>query len=247
MNYKELLESGEPVYRETTRFKHFKNPVTSERYFSNYLSYKLMPSLSELRADLAYLANEQAGYVSKYAFLFFAEKQELSAEVADDLKNHGFAFSRHLIFTSPVEDLQLREGQLGDIGILELDASYLDAYLAYKYQDHLQYGQVYADQILADNKANLFSNGSNIFLALDGERIIGDLTVWYLGDYVEIDDFSVQKAYRGRGIGTALQRAALAGQQKVMLIAEEENQAMYRHQGYEEVSWYWTALQSDSR
>ena len=46
MNYKELLEAGEPVYRENTRFKHFKNPVTSERYFSNYLSYKLMPSLS---------------------------------------------------------------------------------------------------------------------------------------------------------------------------------------------------------
>ncbi len=23
MNYKERLESGEPVYRETTRFKHF--------------------------------------------------------------------------------------------------------------------------------------------------------------------------------------------------------------------------------
>ena len=104
MNYKELLEAGEPVYRENTRFKHFKNPVTSERYFSNYLSYKLMPSLSELRADLAYLANEQAGYVSKYAFLFFAEKQELSAEVADDLKNHGFAFSRHQIFTSSEED-----------------------------------------------------------------------------------------------------------------------------------------------
>lgn len=33
MNYKELLEAGEHVYRENTRFKHFKNPVTSERYF----------------------------------------------------------------------------------------------------------------------------------------------------------------------------------------------------------------------
>ena len=26
MNYKELLESGEPIFRENTRFKHFKNP-----------------------------------------------------------------------------------------------------------------------------------------------------------------------------------------------------------------------------
>ena len=73
MDYKELLESGEPIFRENTRFKHFKNPATSERYFSNYLSYKRMPSLSELEADLAYLAQEQAGYVSNYAFLFFAE------------------------------------------------------------------------------------------------------------------------------------------------------------------------------
>ena len=101
--------------------------------------------------------------------------------------------------------------------------------------------------MLADNEANLLSNGSKIFLALDGERIIGDVTAWFFGDYVEVDDFSVQEAYRGRGIGSALQRAALAGQKKVILIAEEENRAMYQHQGYEEVSWYWTALQSDSR
>ena len=247
MDYKELLESGEPVYRETTRFKHFKNPVTSERYFSNYLSYKLMPNLSELREDLTYLAQEQAGYVSKYAFLFFAEKGEWSPEIRNFLEREGFETAKHLIFTNSVDQIQLRCSDLGDIRILELDDSYLDAYLAYKYQAHLEYGQAYADQMRADNEANLLSNGSKIFLALDGERIIGDVTAWFFGDYVEVDDFSVQEAYRGRGIGSALQRAALAGQKKVILIAEEENRAMYQHQGYEEVSWYWTALQSDSR
>ena len=206
-----------------------------------------MPSLSELEADLAYLGKEQAGYVSHYAFLFFAENQELSAEVVEYLKDKGFGFSRHLIFTNSVDQIQLRCSDLGDIRILELDDSYLDAYLTYKYQAHLEYGQAYADQMRADNEANLLSNGSKIFLALDGERIIGDVTAWFFGDYVEVDDFSVQEAYRGRGIGSALQRAALAGQKKVILIAEEENRAMYQHQGYEEVSWYWTALQSDGR
>lgn len=247
MNYKELLESGEPVYRETTRFKHFKNPVTSERYFSNYLSYKLMPSLSELREDLTYLAQEQKAYPTSYAFLFFAEKGEWSQEIRDFLEREGFETAKHLIFTNSVDQIQLRCSDLGDIWILELVDSYLDAYLAYKYQAYLEYGQAYANQMRADNEANLLSNGSKIFLALDGERIIGDVTAWFFGDYVEVDDFSVQEAYRGRGIGSALQRAALAGQKKVILIAEEENRAMYQHQGYEEVSWYWTALQSDSR
>ena len=247
MDYKELLESGEPVYRETTRFKHFKNPVTSERYFSNYLSYKRMPSLSELEADLAYLAQEQKAYPTSYAFLFFAEKGEWSQEIRDFLEREGFETAKHLIFTNSVDQIQLRCSDLGDIWILELVDSYLDAYLAYKYQAYLEYGQAYANQMRADNEANLLSNGSKIFLALDGERIIGDVTAWFFGDYVEVDDFSVQEAYRGRGIGSALQRAALAGQKKVILIAEEENRAMYQHQGYEEVSWYWTALQSDSR
>ena len=247
MHYKELLESGEPVYRETTRFKHFKNPVTSERYFSNYLSYKRMPSQSELREDLTYLAQEQEAYPTSYAFLFFSEKEEWSPEIRNFLEREGFETAKHLIFTNSVDQIQLRCSDLGDIRILELDDSYLDAFLAYKYQAHLEYGQAYVDQVLADNEANLLSNGSKIYLALDGQRIVGSVTAWFLGDYVEIDDFSVQEAYRGRGIGSALQRAALAGQKKVILIAEEENRAMYQHQGYEEVSWYWTALQSDSR
>lgn len=247
MHYKELLESGEPVYRETTRFKHFKNPVTSERYFSNYLSYKRMPSQSELREDLTYLAQEQEAYPTSYAFLFFSEKEEWSPEIRNFLEREGFETAKHLIFTNSVDQIQLRCSDLGGIRILELDDSYLDAFLAYKYQAHLEYGQAYVDQVLADNEANLLSNGSKIYLALDGQRIVGSVTAWFLGDYVEIDDFSVQEAYRGRGIGSALQRAALAGQKKVILIAEEENRAMYQHQGYEEVSWYWTALQSDSR
>ena len=247
MHYKELLESGEPVYRETTRFKHFKNPVTSERYFSNYLSYKRMPSQSELREDLTYLAQEQEAYPTSYAFLFFSEKEEWSPEIRNFLEREGFETAKHLIFTNSVDQIQLRCSDLGGIRILELDDSYLDAFLAYKYQAHLEYGQAYAHQMLADNEANLLSNGSKIYLALDGQRIVGSVTAWFLGDYVEIDDFSVQEAYRGRGIGSALQRAALAGQKKVILIAEEENRAMYQHQGYEEVSWYWTALQSDSR
>ena len=163
------------------------------------------------------------------------------------MEREGFETAKHLIFTNSVDQIQLRCSDLGDIWILELVDSYLDAYLAYKYQAYLEYGQAYANQMRADNEANLLSNGSKIFLALDGERIIGDVTAWFFGDYVEVDDFSVQEAYRGRGIGSALQRAALAGQKKVILIAEEENRAMYQHQGYEEVSWYWTALQSDSR
>ncbi len=247
MDYKELLESGEPVYRETTRFKHFKNPVTSERYFSNYLSYKLMPSLSELREDLTYLAQEQEAYPTSYAFLFFAENGEWSPEIRSFLEREGFETAKHLIFTNSVDQIQLSSSNLGDIRIVELDETYLEAYLQVQYQDHLQYGQVYAEQMLVDNRDYLLTNGSKIYLALDGQRIVGSVTAWFFEGYVEIDDYQVDAAYQGRGIGTALQKAALANQERAILVAEEANCSMYHHQGYKEVASYWIALRSDSR
>lgn len=247
MNYKELLESGEPIYHESERFKHFKNPATSERYFANYISYKRMPSLSDLEADLAYLAQEQARYISDYALLFFVENEELSVEMADYLKKLGFDCCKHLIFTSPVEDLQLTLRDLGGIRIVELSEEYLEAYLEASYQHHLQYGSAYADQMLADNRTHLLTNDSKVYLALEGSRIVGSVTAWFFGDYVEIDDYQVDEAYQGRGIGTALQLAALKNQKQAILIAEEVNRAMYHHQGYEEVAFYWTSLRSNSR
>ena len=247
MNYKELLESGEAIYKETDRFRYFKNPITSERYFSNYLSYKKMPTVDELKADLDYVADEQANYASDFAFLFFAEKEEFSNALRKELGGKGFEFSKHLVFTNSVDQLQLRPRDLGAIKIVELTEEHLVAYIQMKYQSHLEYGQVYANQMKADHEANLLSNSSKVYLAMDGEKIIGDVTAWFFGDFVEVDDFHVDKEYRGRGIGTALQLAAIADYQQVILISEEENRAMYEHQGYTEVSWYWTALKSNIR
>lgn len=246
MKYKDLLESGEVVYLESARFKHFKNPVTSERYFSNYISYKTMPSLTELEDDLSYLAHEQEGYSSDFSFLFFAENQDFSRDIASYLDSQGFICSKHLIFTNLVDHLHLQTRDLGRIRIIHLDEVYLEAYLQVQYRSHLKYGKKYADQMLTDNRAHCLSNGSKIYLAMDGENIIGSVTAWFFEGYVEVDNYHVDPSYQGQGIGSALQLAALEGQDKVILIAEEENRAMYQHQGYKEVGWYWTALRSDN-
>ncbi|MFU2181487.1 hypothetical protein ACM0P9_04370 [Streptococcus pluranimalium] len=59
-----------------------------------------------------------------------------------------------------------------------------------------------------------------------------------------MDDFQVEEAFRGRGIGSALQKEASKGYQYAILIAEEINRDMYQHQAYQEVAYYWTALRT---
>lgn len=244
MNHKNLLESGEAAYFENARLKHFKNQVTSERYFANYLSYKTMPDLTEFQSDLAYLANEQKDYKSNYAFIFFAETAELDDNIKAYLSDQGFELEKHIIFTNLLDNLSLRKRDLGDIRIAQLTEETLPAYVEYKYQQSLPYGKEYADQMKLDNERHMLTNGSKVFLAMDKNNIIGDVTAWFYGDYVEIDDFAVDENYRGKGIGSALQLTASKGYEKVILIAEEENRDMYQHQGYKEVSYYWTALKS---
>ncbi|HFE9509056.1 TPA: DUF5613 domain-containing protein, partial [Streptococcus agalactiae] len=100
MHYKELLESSEKAYLETNRYKHFKNIITSERYFSNYISYKIMPTVSEFLQDMIYLADEQKDYQSDFAFVFFEENAELSSELQRTLSQQGFESEKHIIFTN---------------------------------------------------------------------------------------------------------------------------------------------------
>ncbi|MGT2911516.1 GNAT family N-acetyltransferase [Streptococcus cameli] len=244
MNYKDLMESGETTYLETDRFKHFKDAQMSERYFSNYISYKTNPSLLNFQQDMAYLATEQAGYASDYSFVFFAEKAELTTELKAHLEEAGFETLKHLIFTNQVTNLRLSDKSLPDVSIVPLGDLYREAYFAKKYQDYLAYGTTYADQMQLSNQAGLPKPGSQIFLAIKEEEIIGDVTAWYFGEFVEVDDFRVDDAFQGQGIGSALQKAAIADYEQVILIAEEENRDMYQHQGYQEASWYWTALRS---
>lgn len=244
MHYKELLESSEKAYLETNRYKHFKNIITSERYFSNYISYKIMPTVSEFLQDMIYLADEQKDYQSDFAFVFFEENAELSSELQRTLSQQGFESEKHIIFTNSLNHLKLFEKEFDDITFTKLNENYLEKYLKFKYEQSIVYGETYAKQMYNDNRANLLNNNAKVYLAIKDNQIIGDVTAWDYGEYVEIDDFYVQESYRGQGIGTRLQFDASRGFKKVILISEEENRKMYEHQGYEEVAYYWTALRS---
>ena len=45
-----------------------------------------------------------------------------------------------------------------------------------------------------------------MYIALKNGKIIGDVTAWRYGNYIEIDDFSVIEKERGKDIGSQLQK-----------------------------------------
>lgn len=193
------------------------------------------------------MTEEQKDYPSQFAFIFFAKNAPLPESIETYLADEAFDLENHLIFTNKITNLKLSPQKQEHIRIEALSDDLLPSYLAYKYEANLEYGESYAQQMLADNKANLMKSESRIYLAIDGDQIVGDITAWECGDFIEMDDFSVLSHYRGQGIGSALQRRASKDFEQIILITEEENRLMYQHQGYQEVAYYWTALQSNRK
>ncbi|MFZ2185997.1 MAG: GNAT family N-acetyltransferase [Streptococcus parauberis] len=246
MGYKELLNTNKMPYLDTDRFTHMKDDILSERYYSNYIDYKLVPNIEELAKDIDYIKEEQINYPHKYIMFNFPENYYPDLEIKEYLEKEGFKFSRHIIFTNQFSNLKLSQKDIGSITIEELHASDFSDYLDLKYQQSLVYGEDFAKQMLVYNRMHLPEKGSRIYVAKDGKKLVGDVTAWEYGEYIEIDDFSLIEDYRGKGIGSALQRTAAQYFKKLILVSEEENRDMYEHQGYQEAAYYWNALKSDN-
>lgn len=245
MTYKEILTDYSEAFYENDRFYRFKDEALASRFYSNYIDYKKMPSLELLQEDLATIKEEQKDYPLDFAMVFFPEDAAMNGDIKGFLEASKFVIEKHIIFTCPLENLKLSQKDIGDIRIEKLTPAYFKDYLDYKYQQRLEYGQVFAKQMYDWDQEHLPEEGSQIYLAIDGEKLVGDVTVWEYGDYIEIDDFSLLEDYRGRGIGSALQREASRDFQSAILISEEVNRDMYQHQGYQEAAYYWTALRHD--
>ncbi len=244
MGYKDILNVNNNYYKETDRYNHLKDPNLARRYYANYLDYKKMPTLDDFINDLLYLNEEQADYPTEYALTLFPESQEIPDELLTFLTDNGFELSKHIIFTNTIDRRSLSTKSIEPIIVEALSDAYFMDYLQLKYSQNMEYGKDYADHMLAYNQVHLPEKGSKIFIARDGDKLIGDVTAWYYDKYIEIDDFSILQEYRGKGIGSELQRQASKGYNDLILISEEENRNMYQHQGYQEVSFYWTALKA---
>lgn len=238
MDFTRLIVAEEQPTVATERLSYFQDKSRPSTYWSNYVLYHAMPSLVDFKADVAWVKKEQAGYERTYVHFFFPDQTDLSDELVAYLTEQEFEVTKHLVMTAPVSALRLAEKPLDGVSICELTEEHLPLFHDYRYQQRLVYGEDYAKEA-GQAEQTILEEDCRVFLALHEGRIIGDVTGWYFGEYAEIDDFRVDEAFRGRGIGSQLQRAAIGDYQQVILLSEEENQDMYQHQGYQVVSYHY--------
>ncbi|AND79450.1 GNAT family N-acetyltransferase [Streptococcus pantholopis] len=241
--YKEILMAHLQKKLVTERYIYYSRSDLALRYDNNLLDYQIMPDRDSFKEDLDFIALQQKGYPLSYVNIAFPEKIELPEPWQAQLYGEGFELKRFLVFTAPAASLNLSDS--GAVRIEELSETSYQDYMDKHEEEYRQYGDTYYQQMSLFNR-ELASNtsGGKIFLAIKKGQIVGELTAWYSQHFVEIDNFIVDEDLRGQGIGKHLQDRAVKTADSVILVTEEDNRAMYEHQGYQEAAFYWSAFKS---
>ncbi|NEW63455.1 GNAT family N-acetyltransferase [Granulicatella sp. zg-ZJ] len=226
---------------ETSRYIYEQNERYSERYDSNVLYYKVMPTLEELKEDIAFVKEKQANYQSEYVHLSFPENECLPEDIEKVLKEWSFDLSTEVLMCLNEEKANFTKSCTFNVTIEKLTEKWLEIYFKKYDEETIQYGNLYREQ--AKQYIQDILQKGDILLAVDKDTIIGDVILHYQKDFIEIDNFQVDEAYQRQGVGTLLQKAVLhkkLSNQKLVLIAEQGSDAhmMYQHQGYEEIGFY---------
>ncbi|AXQ78595.1 N-acetyltransferase [Streptococcus chenjunshii] len=244
--YKNILMNHLQKKQVSERYIYYGRPDLALRYDNNIWDYHLMPDREMFEADLSFIAQEQKDYPLDYANIAFPEKTELPVSWQTQLQADGFELERLLIFTAPAVSLNLSHSAASaDIKIEQLSETTYQAYMDKHAEEYRQYGDAYYQQMTLFNQELINVPDGKLFLAVKNGQIVGELTVWYSQYFAEIDNFMVDESLRGQGIGKRLQEEAIKTADSVILIAAEENRAMYEYQGYQETAFYWTAFKSE--
>ncbi|EHJ57655.1 hypothetical protein HMPREF9318_00571 [Streptococcus urinalis FB127-CNA-2] len=146
MNYKDLLDSTETPYKIENRY-YYKNSSLNRRYYSNFLSYHMMPNQEVFLADLKMITEEQRDYPEPFVFIKFPEKEEIPEEVLDLLKQRQFQLEKHIIFTNKRQNLHFSESKDSQVTVKPLEIEDKDSFINYKYQSDIAFGKGFADMM----------------------------------------------------------------------------------------------------
>jgi len=235
ISYQQIQTLGD-IYTETAHYTHMHDPAMPDRYDSNYLAFKQIPTLSAFKEAEAYLRAFHLQRGQQHVKFLFPENKKPSNDVLALLEENGYATGYTELYK--VEPKQFNAGkQKEGIEIVPVTSDTLAMFLKLQFDHDMQYGTAFAEQKQTLLRQQTESIKQVQLLALYENTPAGSMEVILEKETAEIDNLFVKATYRKKGIGTALQQYIMDHYpyKTVILIADGEDtpRNMYQKQGYQ--------------
>ncbi|MCH1627024.1 GNAT family N-acetyltransferase [Ferdinandcohnia quinoae] len=244
ITFKDIKKVGNIVL-ENNLFTHVHYPEMLIMYDSNFIEFKKMPGISELKDTEKYLRDFHLKRGQNHLKFYFPENEKLSEEVRIYLTETGYESGfLELYAIRPNCFPKVNNNQ--DIEIKAVNNQNVENFLQLQYNQDLQYGSEFARQKIDFSKREFDDPAIVQILAFYQEVSAGYAIVNVSTETVEIDGLNVDASYRNKGIGSRLQQFVMESfpDKIVILVADGEDtpREMYKKQNYQYQGFQYEAL-----
>lgn len=246
MSFEKIKRDGNLV-NELELYKHYHTPEMLNRYDSNLIEFKRMPSLLEFQEAEQILHTYHTQYKQNHLKFTFPSNEQISDEVTEYLKSNSYSVSFLELYT--IEPSQFCSKRNSAVTVRFVTEEDFEAALELNYKEDIKYGINFAKEKKEHLKRLFRLNDRHFVIAYDNKIPVGFSHLIEQPDIVEIDNFFVLESMQRKGIGGTIQQFVMDHfpEKTIILVAEGEDTAkdMYRKQNYEYLGFKYEALKVD--
>ncbi|MEG0293163.1 GNAT family N-acetyltransferase [Enterococcus sp.] len=233
---------------DNKHYKHVHYPEMLIRYDSNFLDFKVLPTVKEFVAIESYLRSYHIERGQNHLKFSLPENKKMSEPFETYLTKNGYEIScLELYAIEPKNFPQINRNSEIDVQFLTED--HLEQLINIKYENDLEYGEAFARQKTQQIKKQFSDPKIQQVIAFYQGEAVGYVDLILSNHTVEIDELSVHTKHQNKGIGSHIQRFVMDQylDKKIILVADAEDtpREMYRKQNYEYLGFKYEFLKTE--
>ncbi|WP_010529634.1 GNAT family N-acetyltransferase [Lentibacillus jeotgali] len=224
------------VIAENEQYRHYHYPEMLIRYDSNFIDFKLMPSLAEFQQTEIFLKEFHQKYNQTHLKFEFPENEKTGPGLQKYFEDNGYDIGFMELYAIQPNDFPFQQVNT-EIRVEEVTEHNYNDFISLQYETDRQNGESFANEkVKLSQKQFADKNNMKVIAYYQGEPA-GTMNVILSDEFVEIDDLAVQEELQRKGIGGSLQRFVMDRfyDRTVILVADGQDTAreMYQRQNYQ--------------
>ncbi|MFJ7409020.1 MULTISPECIES: GNAT family N-acetyltransferase [unclassified Lysinibacillus] len=228
------IEKIGPIIFEDEFCQHVHYPEMLSRYDSNYILFKMMPSLTTFKEIEQMLRTFHQKHNQKHLKFIFPSNEKISPDIHSYLTEEKYDIGFLELYT--IEPSQFATRVNHHVDVQPVTEDNLEVFLKLQYEEDLKYGETFATEKQALLKRRFHDPSKHQLLAYFDGFPAGSMELIEEDTTVEIDNLFVLEAFQRNGVGTQLQQYVMQKfhHKIVILVADGEDTArdMYQKQNY---------------
>ncbi|GAA0498169.1 GNAT family N-acetyltransferase [Salinibacillus aidingensis] len=239
------IETIGHITEDNDFYRQYHYPEMLIRYDSNFIEFKQMPTLVQLKELEQNMREFHRQYNQRHLKFEFPDNQKPVFDVMNYLKENKYDVGFLELYSIEPDQFPRVENH-PDIEVKEVTDELFNDFIKLQYKQDIENGEEFAKGKIQLNERQHKNDQYMKVVAYYKGKPAGTMNVILSEQTVEIDDLAVLEEHQRKGIGSRLQRFVMDRfpESTIILVADGEDtpREMYQKQGYQYQGFKYEAL-----